>query len=187
MQGLRFFVLSMTLMLAAMTAHAGTKVVNVELGVSTLEQVRKEAATAGRVQNAGLSPWSKGPILQIDNPGLGIEGVKSVQYIFDATGKLAAVIMTMSATKGRDDLQKRRFDEVAGMLAEKYKLDKKVRPFVGDRYARFTAPDTVIEVDAPHMAFDMEVRYMTSGFLKAFHSGVSTRAAEQRASEKSKF
>ena len=173
--------------MAWLSAHAGTKVINVELGVSTLEQVRKEAASAGRIQNAGTSTWSKGPILQVYNPDLGIEGVTSVQYIFDTAGKLAAVVMTMPSTKGMGDLEKRRFDEVARLLAEKYKLAKKVRPHVGDRYAKFTAPDTVIEIDAPHLSFDMEVRYMTDSFLKAFNSEVSTNAAEQRSTEKSKF
>ena len=165
------------------SAHAGTKVINVELGVSTLEQVRKEAASVGRIQNAGTSTWSKGPILLIDNPDLGIEGVKSVQYIFDPAGKLSAVVMTMPSSKGMGDLEKRRFDEVAKLLAEKYKIAKKVRPFVGDRYAKFTAPDTTIEIDAPHMSFDMEVRYMTNSFLKAFNSGVTTNAAEQRSND----
>jgi len=33
----------------------------------------------------------------------------------------------------------------------------------------------------------MEVRYMTNSFLKAFNSGVTTNAAEQRSNEKSKF
>jgi len=101
------------------SAHAGTKVINVELGVSTLEQVRKEAASVGRIQNAGTSTWSKGPILLIDNPDLGIEGVKSVQYIFDPAGKLSAVVMTMPSSKGMGDLEKRRFDEVAKLLAKK--------------------------------------------------------------------
>ena len=35
--------------MAWLSAHAGTKVINVELGASTLEQVRKEAASAGRI------------------------------------------------------------------------------------------------------------------------------------------
>ena len=173
--------------MAWLSAHAGTKVINVELGVSTIEQVRKEAASAGRIQNAGTSTWSKGSILQVYNPDLGIDGVTSVQYIFDAAGKLAAVIMTMPSTRGMGDLEKRRFDEVASLLAEKYKLAKKVRPRVGGRYAKFTAPDTVIEIDAPHLSFDMEVRYMTNNFVKAFNSGVSTNATEQRSTEKSKF
>ena len=184
---MRAFALTLLAAFLAHVAHAGTKVINVELGVSTLEQVRKEAASAGRIQNAGTSIWSKGPILQVYNPDLGIDGVTSVQYIFDAAGKLAAVIMTMPSTKGMGDLEKRRFDEVASLLAEKYKLAKKVRPRVGDRYAKFTAPDAVIEIDAPHLSFDMEVRYMTDSFLKAFNSGVSTNAAEQRSTEKSKF
>lgn len=94
--------------------------------------------------------------------------------------------MTMPAIKGMGDLEKRRFDEVASLLAEKYKLTKKVRPQVGDRYAKFTAPDTVIEIDAPHLSFDMEVRYMTNNFVKAFNSVVSTNATEQRSTEKSK-
>ena len=97
---MRAFALTLLAAFLAHVAHAGTKVINVELGASTLEQVRKEAALAGRIQNAGTSTWSKGPILQVYNPDLGIDGVTSVQYIFDAAGQLAAVVMTMPSTKG---------------------------------------------------------------------------------------
>ena len=42
--------LALTLLAAflAHVAHAGTKVINVELGVSTLEQVRKTASSSGK-------------------------------------------------------------------------------------------------------------------------------------------
>ena len=159
-------------------AHAGTKVINVELGVSTLEQVRKTASSSGKVQNNGTNTWTGGPSLAVQNGDYGIQGLQSVEYIFDASNKLAAVVMTM----GKD-----RFDAIFDVLAGKYKMTKKVRPFVGDQYARFSTPDGLIEVDAPHLGFTMDVSYMTSTFHKAWTDGVKARQSQQRQQEKSKF
>ncbi len=159
-------------------AHAGTKVINVELGVSTLEQVRKTASSTGKVQNNGTNTWTDGPSLVVHNGDFGIQGLQSVEYIFDASNKLAAVVMTV----GKD-----RFDAIFDVLAGKYKLTKKVRPFVGDQYARFSTPDGLIEVDAPHLGFTMDVSYMTSAFYKAWTEGVKARQSHQRQQEKSKF
>lgn len=174
-------------LLAAATVQAGVKVVGVEIGASTVDQVRKVAAAAGKVQDLGTSSFTKGVILGVDNPDLGIDGVTNVIYVFDQAGKLAAIEMTMPASKSLQDIQKSRFDEIANMLASKYKQTKKVRPFVGDRFARFSAPDTVIELDAPHMSHDMNLRYMTPAFVQQMNNGVKAEAQEKRATEKSRL
>lgn len=168
-------------------AQAGLKVLDVELGASTVDQVRKAAATTGKVQNAGTSTWTQGPILLVDNPDVGIEGVKSMTYVFDGAGKLAAISLNMHARKAMDDLKKSRFAEVASNLASKYKLVKQVRPFVGNQYAKYSAPDTVIELDAPHLSFDMELRYMTSGFFKAMNEGAGQQEQQKRSQEKARL
>ena len=175
------------ILLAAASVHAGVKVVDVEIGVSTVDQVRRAAAAAGKVQELGTSNWTNGVILGVDNPDLGIDGVTNVIYVFDQAGKLAGLEMTMPSAKNRQDLKKGRFDEVAGMLASKYKQTKKVRPFVGDSFARFSAPDTIIELDAPHMSFDMKLRYMTPAFVQLMNSGAKAEAQEKRATEKSRL
>ena len=175
---LRFLVLPIALMLGAITAHAGTKVIDVELGVSTLEQVRKIASAAGRVQNNGTNTWTDGPSLRVEGGDYGIEGLRSVEYIFDSSNKLTAVIMVLG---------KHRFGDIVDVLAGKYKMTKKVQPFVGNQYVRFSTPDGLIEVDAPHLSFEMDVSYMTTAFHKAWTEGVKARESQQRQQEKAKF
>lgn len=171
----------------ATIAGAGVKVVDVEIGVSTVAQVRQAAAAAGKVQDLGTNSVTKGVALGVNNPDLGIDGVTSIVYVFDQAGKLVALEMTLPASKSFEDIQKKRFDELASMLASKYKQTKKVRPFVGDRFARFTAPGTVIELDAPHLSGDMNLRYMTPEFVQAMNAGAKTEAQEKRATEKGRL
>jgi len=159
-------------------AQAGIKVLDVELGVSTVEQVSKIASNAGKVQNAGTNSWTQGQVLLVQQGNYGIEGLQSVHYIFDASGKLACVLMTMG---------KNRFGEIFDLLAGKYKLVKQVRPFVGDQSAQFTAPDAIIDVSAPHMGFQMEVSYMTPAFVKAWQDGVRNQNQQKRSEEKAKL
>ena len=175
---LRWFSAFLLSWLLSCTAHAGTKVIDVELGVSTLDQVRKIASSSGKVQNSAINPWSQGPTLTVRNGDYGIESLRSVEYIFDSSNKLTAVVMYVG---------KERFEPIVDTLAGKYKMTRKVQPFVGDQYARFSTLDGLIEVDAPHMEFVMEVRYMTIGFQRAWVDGVKSRETQQRQQEKSKF
>lgn len=159
-------------------AQAGTKVLDVELGVSSLDEVRKIASSAGTVRNADTNDWTQGPSLAVEGGDYGIDGLQSVHYIFDTSDKLVFVGMIFS--KGR-------FKDLFDLLAGKYKLVKQVRPFVGDQYAKFTAPDAVIELDEPHMSFNMEARYMTPAFVKAWQAGVKGLNQQKRSQEKAKL
>ena len=172
------FIVAAVVSLVWFGAHAGTKILDVELGVSTVEDVRKIASAAGKVQNTGTNEWTQGPSLLVQQGNYGIEGLQKVVYVFEGSNKLAAVILTMD---------KNRFGDIYDLLAGKYKLVKKVRPYVGNAYAKFSAPDATIEVDAPHLSFQMEVSYMTHTFVRAWEEGVKKQAQQKQSQEKSKF
>lgn len=174
-------------LLAAATVQAGVKVVGVEIGVSTVDQVRKVAAAAGKVKDFGASDVTKGVMFGVSNPDIGIDGVSAIVFVFDQAGKLAVVQMRLPATKSMQDLEKKRFDEIDTMLAEKYKRTQRVRPFVGDRFARYSAPDTIIELNAPHLSNDMDLSYKTPAYVQLENNGMKAQAQEKRETEKSRL
>ena len=159
------FIASILAMGCWASAHAGLKVMDVELGTSNVAQVRQTASASGQVVDDGENSWSGGPMLRVDRPDAGIEGLKSALYIFDKSGKLAGVVLTISTRKDQPG-KASRFDELAATLSGKYKQVKKVRPFVGDQYAKFAAQDAVIELDSPHMSFDLQLRYLTPDMMR---------------------
>jgi len=166
---------------ALLTSHAalaGTPVLGVELGVSTLDQVRSTQGQKAELENAGVNEYTGGPMLVSEGTGYGIEGLRKVAYIFDSQKKLAAVLMT---------LEKGRFDTIARVVAGKYKLRSQERPFVGNQQATFQTGDGVIELNAPHMSFEMTALYARSDLMQQFKTQSKRAKDAKAASEASKF
>lgn len=107
--------------------------------------------------------------------------------IFDASDKLAAVLMTLPKGGGFGDLQNGNFAKTVKTLAAKYKLVEKNQPFVGNARARFRQGDSVIELDAPHLSFTMELRYLTDALQKAFSQQSDNEKAEQERRQASRL
>lgn len=162
----------------AAAASAGTQVLGFEIGVSTAEQVRQALAKSTRVHDAGVNRYSGGPMLKTNGASYDITGLKEVVYIFDEQKKLAAVLM---------ELNKSRFAAVFDALNGKYKVTTQQRPFVGDQFASFRTEDAVIEVDAPHLSFDMAVRYLRRDLLQKFNAQSAAETAARTKSEAAKF
>lgn len=160
------------------TAHAGTKALGFEIGVSTVEQVRSTIARQTQVMDAGENSYSAGPMLKTDGSGYDIRGLNSVLYIFDPQKKLAGIVMNMD---------KNRFDAIFQMLAGKYKVAAQQRPFVGNQYARFKTQDAVIEVDAPHLSFEMDVNYLRDDLMQQFRLKTAAEAAAKKRQESAQF
>jgi hypothetical protein len=177
---MKFFLIALatSASLLAIPAQAGTPVLGFEVGVSTVDQVTATLAKNTKVTNEGVNKWSAGPMLKTDGTSYEIEGLNSVQYIFDDQKKLMGVLMNM----GKD-----RFDTVFQFLSGKYKVQTQQRPFVGNQFARFKTPDSVIEIDAPHMSFQMEVRYLRNDLLQKFNTQSQAEAATKKKNETSKF
>jgi hypothetical protein len=72
------------------------------------------------------------------------------------------------------------------VLADKYKVRSKERPFVGNKFAKFDSPNGIVELSAPHMSFDMQVRYLRNDLVKKFaeQSKAESEAKKKREAEK---
>lgn len=141
-----------------------------EVGKATLASVR--AGVQGAV-DGGTNKYSGGPMLKSDGKGFGVDGLNEVTFIFDQGNVLCGVLMEMG---------KNRFDDIYGFLAGKYKVAEKRIPFVGDKYARFKVGKVTIDVNAPHLSFEMTVNYLTDDMLKTYKE---TQRRENEAKEKS--
>lgn len=159
-------------------AQAGTQTLGFEIGTTTVEQVRSSLPKPAKVEDLGTSPYSGGPVLQTGGESYDIEALTKVLYVFDEQRKLAGVVMTMG---------KHRIDAVEQALNKKYKPSAQQRPFVGNQYIRYNTPDTVIEVDAPHMSFDMTVSYLRNDLMKRFKEMSAAQDQVKKQREAAKF
>lgn len=142
------------------------------LGVATYAQVKQQLGSKSNLSDAGTNKYSGGKMLEGDGNGLGIDGLSGVTFIFDRADKLAGVVM---------NLPKESFKPTLKALSAKYKLVDSEVPFVGNASARLRQGDSVIELNAPHLSFTMEVLYLTNGLKQAFQQRASS---ERAASEK---
>lgn len=143
-----------------------------ELGLSTYAQVKQQVGGKTSLSDAGTNKFSGGKMLQGDGDGLGIEGLSGVTFIFDRTDKLVGVLM---------NLPKESFKPTLKALSAKYKLVSSEVPFVGNASAKLKLGDSVVELNAPHMSFTMEVLYLTNSLKQAFQQQSSNeRAAKDK-------
>lgn len=159
-------------------AFGQVQVAGFEIGTSTVQQVKSQLAKQTRIQDAGTNKFTGGAQFKTDGSGYGIESLNEVIYIFDKDQKLAGVIM---------DMGKHRFDEIFGIMAGKYKVTSKQRPFVGNMSARFKAQGVTIELDAPHLGFNMQASYIRDELYQQFNTQAAQESQQKKAAEKSKF
>lgn len=159
-------------------ANAGTQVLDFEIGVTTADQAKQELVKKTKVEDSGTNKFSGGPMLKTKGTSYEIDGLNEVLYIFDEKKVLAGVVMHMN---------KARFDSIFQFLSSKYKVASQQRPFVGNQFARFKPSDAFIEMDAPHLGFTMEVRYIRNDLMQKFNEQSEAEAAAKKKSEASKF
>lgn len=172
------YALAAIILVCSLTATAGTQALGFEIGVSNADQVKASLAKQTKVIDNGTNKFSKGPMFKTNGAAYDIEGLSEVLYIFDEQKKLVGIIMNMN---------KNRFNAVFQALSAKYKVASQQRPFVGNQFARFKTPDTIIEIDAPHLSFDMEVRYVQNSLMQKFNSQSAEEESAKKKQEAAKF
>ncbi|BBO21083.1 MAG: hypothetical protein HKUEN07_01390 [Rhodocyclaceae bacterium] len=165
-------------LMCSIGANAGTQALGFEIGASTIDQVKSTLVKQTKVADSGTNKFTMGPMLKTDGASYEIEGLNEVLYIFDDQKKLAGIIM---------DMNKARFDAIFQALSAKYKVSSQQRPFVGNQFARFKTQDSVIEMDAPHLGFVMEVRYIRNDLMQKFNSQSAAEADAKKKREAAKF
>ncbi|MEY2891111.1 MAG: hypothetical protein RJA98_1019 [Pseudomonadota bacterium] len=161
-------------------APANAAPLGLELGVATLTQVRKALAGRTQLDDGGTNSYSQGPMLKSDGEGLDIEGLSELTLIFDRQEVLVGVLLTLPKTEGFGDLQNGGFKKVVKQLSSKYKLVRKAEPFVGDAYAEFNQGQSVIQLDAPHLGFEMTLNYLQVDFLRMYKAQSSKAQADKQ-------
>ncbi len=149
-----------------------------KLGIDNLSVVRKKLDDKVSLQASGKNRYSLGPMLKTNGKGLGIDGLRNVTFIFSSSNILNGVIM---------NIDKNRFQDISNHLKEKYRLFDERNPFVGDRYLKFTSQNNIIEINAPHLSFQMEVTYLTKDLKIKFNRKSEQEKKEKKANEKSLF
>jgi hypothetical protein len=178
MRNLFHFCFLILVFFGSVTASAGTQVLGVEIGVTTVEQLKQSLSKKAKIEDRGENKYTGGAMIKTDGKSYEIDGLTEVLYIFDDQKKLAGLVMSMN---------KARFDAVFQFLNGKYKVTSQERPFVGNQSAVFRPTDATIEIDAPHMSFEMEVRYIRNDLMQKYNSQSASEAAAKKKNEGSKF
>lgn len=148
------------------------------IGTTTVDKAREILSAETRIEDAGINKWTDGPMIEADGDGLGLDRLDRALLIFDADERLTGVILT---------LPKSRYDDLKAMLGSQYQLVSATEPFVGTREATFQGDENgevKIELFAPHLGFDMEVRYLHVSLLQAFNRGSKEEAEKKEKAEK---
>lgn len=148
------FSLILVILFFSIVSHANPKPLGLELNKSTLEEVKEKYKITGKEVNK----WN-GTNYYIDTKTIDFKNVSEALIICNDNDIVQAVILVMS---------KNNFNELLGMLSEKYKLKEKEIPFVGNKKAVFIDGDCIISLDSPHLNFDMELSYITNEFHKKY-------------------
>lgn len=140
-----------------------------ELGVATVQAAQTQIGDRTSIRDAGINKYTGGKMLQASGAGLGVAGLREVTLIFDKSDLLVGVIMLMD----------KRAKDTYKTLAAKYSVkENKIDNFMDYGYARFTKGASIIELSAPHVSFEMEVRYLTKGLLAAYEKKRDAEAKE---------
>ena len=151
-----------------------------ELGYANIDGVKSKLADVADLTDAGPNEYSKGSMLRSDGATLGIEGLKNALFIFGADGTLQGVILTLP----RGPQYRGATGELAQTLSKKYKLvSKKFESFLDYGNFRFEQGDSWIDIDSPHLSFEMTVTYATKKLLASYET--SRTESEQTARLKS--
>lgn len=171
---MRALILGVLTLLVSSIALAGNNAnpFGVEVGVATLADVQKAIGTKTRLNQTGTNKYTGGKMFTADGAGLDVEGVNEITFIFDQANVLAAVLVKMPKDP----------KALAKTFSGKYQVvSNRIDGFMNYGYARFQKGNTVIEIDAPHLSFDMEVRYLTKALMAAYlQQSSSDEAAKQK-------
>lgn len=169
-------------LLASVAQSADVAPFGFALGKTTRSQV--EAGMKGKVElkTLGTNKYSLGPMLSAPGEGLQLEGLNEVLFVFDRNETLVAVQMTFD--KG---FSFGRFGKLYEYLRNKYPVTRQSIPHVGDSWAHFRQGDSIIELDSPHMGFNVTVLYMTRDFERRFRTVLNEERKGKKQREASQF
>ncbi len=165
-------------LLASREPSANAAPLGLEIGFANLAGVKHKLGGMTNLESVGTNEYSEGPMLRSSGEGLGVDGLSQLLLIFDKDNVLVGVVMTLPKAP-KDVLQK---------LSEKYQVvDNRIDAFMNNGYARLGKGESLIEIDAPHLSFTMEVRYLTQKLMADYQQKSAAANAKQRQEQVNKL
>lgn len=150
-------------------AHANTSVIGLEIGKSTIEDVKSKYT----IEYSDTTDW--GTSYTVDPSAINIEGLNKVFVLLKKNdGKLGGVVMFIN---------KSRFDDLADSLQKKYTVLSSKRPRVGDAHVYLQDGNTAIDLDAPHLSFEMTLLYIEKDIKDALVNQSQQDAQQKKQAE----
>jgi len=135
-----------------------------ELGKASCADLER---AAGQAPSGGdkVSLWGGGPVVEVRDVGrLQLEGLQRATAICDANQKI--LLLVLQLPKG--GMSSEALQATATQLDKKYQVVRRNLPMLGNGSAEWRASNAVIEIDAPHLSFEFELRYWAPGAREAF-------------------
>lgn len=164
-----------TLALITNIANADPKPLGLEIGKATVSDLEQKFP---QVTSLGNNLYTSGKMYSLSRNDVPLDGlVKDVLFIFNDDESLAGVLMFFNKDK---------FDELNDQLKKKYKkVIKSVIPFVGNKLVEYKDGNSVVELNAPHLSFELALTYVSDKFNKIMNSQLEKeeKAKKQQESE----
>ena len=164
-----------TLALITNIANADPKPLGLEIGKATVSDLEQKFP---QVTSLGNNLYTSGKMYSLSRNEVPLDGLaKDVLFIFNDDESLACVSMTFNKDK---------FSELNEQLKKKYKkVIKSVIPFVGNKLVKYKDGNSVVELNAPHLSFEMDLSYMSDNFIKNMNNQIQQqeKAKKQQESE----
>lgn len=142
----------------------------IEINKSSYQEVKEKYL--GR--DVGINKYSNGKMYDIDCNQIGVEGIKSMRAIFHQNDTILALITTFDKNK---------YSSLVKSLSQKYKLISKQDAFVGNKSAKFKQDNTIINLEAPHMSFTLNLSYIHNNFEKLYLNTIEREKEQKRKSQ----
>lgn len=155
--------------------NADPKPLGLEIGKATISDLEQKFPQASFFDN---NLYTNGKMFRLSRSEVALDGLsKDVVFIFNQDESLAGVSMSFD---------KQKFDELNAQLKKKYKkVIKSVIPFVGNKLVKYKDGNSVVELNAPHLSFEMELTYLSDDFIKTMNNQLQQqeKAKKQQESE----
>lgn len=154
-------ILGVVLGLFCSPVKAATEAFGIALGHTTDQELKNKYPSLLVVSEGQKEVKGSTGIYLIPQKEIDFDGITAPLSVLIVPGKTVNYISAELRKDYPEGSLGGGFERIHKILSKKYKVQKLVQPYVGNKYARYINGGDVIELDAPHMARVMMLTYKT--------------------------
>jgi hypothetical protein len=156
---------------------------DLEIGYANKKGVQEKIGpkSALKPDTANKNEYSNGVRLIAEGKGLGLEGVSKAFFLFDDKDVLVSVVLVMDKTPGA-------VTGTFNTLVGKYQVvDKKINEFMNYGTARLSKGESIVLLEADHLANQFGVVYTLKSLDEAFNKKASDKVDQEKKEKANKL